>query len=114
MDEVKQLLKDIKAGKLKPIYFLMGDEPYFIDLISQYIEKNLLPEDQKGFNQMVFYGRDVSIEDIVSSAKRYPMRNRLQSSAALNQAWRTPAGVYVTPPAVNDVATARAIAARIT
>ena len=73
MDEVKQLLKDIKAGKLKPIYFLMGNEPYFIDLISQYIEKNLLPEDQKGFNQMVFYGRDVSIEDIVSAAQRYPM-----------------------------------------
>ena len=73
MDEVKQLLKDIKAGQIKPIYFLMGDEPYFIDLISQYIEKNLLPEDQKGFNQMVFYGRDVSAEDIIASAKRYPM-----------------------------------------
>ncbi|NNK86879.1 MAG: DNA polymerase III subunit delta, partial [Flavobacteriaceae bacterium] len=73
MDEVKQLLKDIQAGKIKPIYFLMGDEPYFIDLISQYIEKNLLPEDQKGFNQMVYYGRDVSVEDIVSAAKRYPM-----------------------------------------
>ncbi|MBT8271782.1 MAG: DNA polymerase III subunit delta [Bacteroidia bacterium] len=73
MDEVKQLLKDIQAGKIKPIYFLMGDEPYFIDLISQYIEKNLLPEDQKGFNQMVYYGRDVSVEDIVSASKRYPM-----------------------------------------
>jgi len=73
MDEVKQLVTDIKQGKLKPIYFLMGEEPYYIDKISDFIEEHVLPEDQKGFNQMVLYGRDVSIDDIVSNAKRYPM-----------------------------------------
>jgi len=73
MDEVKQLVTDIKQGKLKPIYFLMGEEAYYIDKISDFIEENVLPEDQKGFNQMVLYGRDVSIDDIVSNAKRYPM-----------------------------------------
>lgn len=51
----------------------MGDEPYFIDKLSDYMELNLLSEDEKGFNQTVLYGRDVSIEDIVSTAKRYPM-----------------------------------------
>ncbi len=51
----------------------MGEEPYYIDRISEFIEKNVLREEEKGFNQMVLYGRDVAIEDIVSNAKRYPM-----------------------------------------
>jgi DNA polymerase-3 subunit delta len=73
MDEVKQLVTDIKNGNLKPIYFLMGEEPYYIDKISEYIENNVLDEAEKGFNQMVLYGRDISIDDIVSNAKRFPM-----------------------------------------
>ncbi|WP_415222411.1 DNA polymerase III subunit delta [Psychroserpens sp.] len=73
MDDVKQIVADIKNGNLKPIYFLMGEEPYYIDAISNYIEKNILAEEEKGFNQMVLYGRDVTIEDIVGHAKRYPM-----------------------------------------
>lgn len=73
MDEVLKIVNDIKAGKIKPIYFLMGEEPYYIDRLSDYIEKNVLTEEEKGFNQTVFYGRDVTVEDIVSAAKRYPM-----------------------------------------
>jgi len=73
MDEVLKIVNDIKAGKIKPIYFLMGEEPYYIDRLSDYIEKNLLTEEEKGFNQTVLYGRDVTVEDIVSAAKRYPM-----------------------------------------
>ncbi len=73
MDEVKQLVADIKKGQIKPIYFLMGEEAYYIDKISDFIEDNLLDEAEKGFNQMVLYGRDVTIDDIVSNAKRYPM-----------------------------------------
>ena len=73
MDEVIKILNDIKAGNVKPIYFLMGDEPYYIDIVSDYIEKNVLSEEEKGFNQTVVYGRDVSVEDIISTAKRYPM-----------------------------------------
>jgi len=73
MDKVKQIVADIKKGNTKPIYFLMGEEPYYIDAISSYIEKKILSEEEKGFNQMVLYGRDVTIEDIVSNAKRYPM-----------------------------------------
>ncbi|WP_138433491.1 DNA polymerase III subunit delta [Winogradskyella algicola] len=73
MDEVKTLVEDLKKGQIKPIYFLMGEEAYYIDKISDFIEDNLLDEVEKGFNQMILYGRDVSIDDIVSNAKRYPM-----------------------------------------
>jgi DNA polymerase-3 subunit delta len=73
MDEVIKMVNDIKGGNIKPIYFLMGEEPYYIDKLSEYIEKNILTEDEKGFNQTVLYGRDVAIEDVVSTAKRYPM-----------------------------------------
>jgi DNA polymerase-3 subunit delta len=73
MDEVLKIVNDIKGGNIKPIYFLMGEEPYYIDKLSDYIEQNILSEEEKGFNQTVLYGRDVTIEDIVSTAKRYPM-----------------------------------------
>lgn len=73
MDEVVKIVNDIKAGNIKPIYFLMGEEPYYIDKLTEYMETNLLSEDEKGFNQTVLYGRDVSVDDIVSTAKRYPM-----------------------------------------
>ncbi|MDN3673367.1 DNA polymerase III subunit delta [Flavobacterium branchiarum] len=73
MDEVIKIVNDIKAGNIKPIYFLMGEEPYYIDKLAEYIEKNILSEEEKGFNQTVLYGRDVSVDDVVSAAKRYPM-----------------------------------------
>ena len=73
MDEVIKIVNDIKSGNIKPIYFLMGEEPYYIDKLSDYIEEKVLSEEEKGFNQTVLYGRDVTIEDIISTAKRYPM-----------------------------------------
>jgi len=73
MDEVIKIVNDIKAGNIKPIYFLMGEETYYIDKLSDYMEQNILTEDEKGFNQTVLYGRDVTLEDIVSTSKRYPM-----------------------------------------
>lgn len=73
MDEVVKIVNNIKAGNIKPIYFLMGEEPYYIDKLTEYMEANLLAEEERGFNQTILYGRDVSIEDIVSTAKRYPM-----------------------------------------
>ena len=73
MSEVAKIVSDIKSGNIKPIYFLMGEEPYYIDKIAEFIEKNVLTEEDRGFNQMVLYGRDVSIEDIIDNAKRFPM-----------------------------------------
>ncbi|GGD08634.1 DNA polymerase III subunit delta [Hyunsoonleella pacifica] len=78
MDEVKQLVTDIKNRNLKPIYFLMGEESYYIDKISDFIEDSILTEEERGFNQMVLYGRDISVEDIISNAKRYPMMAEYQ------------------------------------
>lgn len=73
MDDVAKIVNDIKQGNIKPIYFFMGEEPYYIDKLTDYIEDNILTEDEKGFNQMVLYGKDVSIEDVIGNAKRYPM-----------------------------------------
>jgi len=73
MEEAKRIINDIKKGSIKPIYLFTGEEPYYIDVLSNFIEKNLLTEDEKAFNQMVLYGQDVTIDDIISNAKRYPM-----------------------------------------
>ena len=73
MDEVKQIVADIKSRNFRPIYFLMGEEPYYIDKISSFIEKTILEVTEQEFNQTILYGRDTSIDDIVSHAKRYPM-----------------------------------------
>lgn len=73
MEEVIQITKDIKAGNLKPIYFLMGEEPYYIDKLTEFIEQNILQEHERDFNQSILYGRDVTMEDVIGTAKRFPM-----------------------------------------
>ena len=73
LDKVKHIISAINKGDIKPIYFLMGEEPYYIDTISKFIEKNVLSEEEKGFNQTLFYGRDTKIENIVSASKRFPI-----------------------------------------
>lgn len=73
MDEVKQIVSNIKKGNIAPIYFLTGEEPYYIDKIAEYIEKSVLTEEERGFNQVILYGKEITIEDIVGNAKRYPM-----------------------------------------
>ena len=78
MNEINAIVADIKKGNTKPIYFLMGEEPYYIDQISDFIEDNVLDETEKGFNLQVMYGRDVAIDDIISAAKRYPMMSEKQ------------------------------------
>ena len=78
MNRIKQILEEINSKNVKPIYFLMGEEAFYIDKISDHIEQHLLSEEEKGFNQMVLYGRDVSIDDIVANAKRYPMMSERQ------------------------------------
>jgi DNA polymerase-3 subunit delta len=73
MDQVIQITIDIKAGNLKPIYFLMGEEPYYIDKLTEFIEQNVLEEHERDFNQSILYGRDVTMEDVIGTAKRFPM-----------------------------------------
>ncbi len=78
MDEVKQLVDDIRLRRLAPLYFLMGEEPYYIDRISEFIAGNVLTEEERSFNQMVLYGKETSLEEIIGQAKRYPMMSEYQ------------------------------------
>lgn len=68
-----QILADLKSKKYYPIYFLYGEESYFIDVISDYIENSVLDVGQKEFDQTVVYGKDTDVPTIVSHAKRFPM-----------------------------------------
>ncbi len=74
----EQIISDLKNKVYHPIYFLMGEEPYFIDEISNYIANHVLTEAEKGFNQTILYGRDIDVDTIVSEAKRFPMMANYQ------------------------------------
>ncbi len=73
MKEVQNIIHSIKQGDYKPVYFLAGEETFFIDQISHYIEQYVLPDEAKGFDQMVVYGLDVNLPDLVLQARRFPM-----------------------------------------
>ena len=68
-----QILSDIHKKNFAPIYFLTGEEPYFIDMISDTIENEALDETDRAFNQIVLYGRDVDVETIANHARSFPM-----------------------------------------
>jgi DNA polymerase-3 subunit delta len=70
---VKKIISALKAGRYEPVYFLQGEEPYFIDLIAGYIEANALNDTEKSFNQVVVYGKDVTMVTILTHARRFPM-----------------------------------------
>jgi DNA polymerase-3 subunit delta len=69
----ENILEDLKNKIYHPLYFLSGEEPYFIDKISKTIETTVLTEAEKDFNQVIVYGRDTSITDIITLAKEYPV-----------------------------------------
>ena len=73
MSAVESLIKDIKNKNFLPIYFLAGEEPFFIDQITEALEANVLTEEEKGFNQTIIYGQDVDMNQIIGIAKQYPM-----------------------------------------
>lgn len=72
------ILKELKAKQYRPIYYLMGEESYYIDLISDYIAENVLSETEKEFNLTVVYGADVDVATVINAAKRYPMMSEYQ------------------------------------
>ena len=69
----ENIMADMKKGAFKPVYFLAGEEPYYIDRISDYIEEKALSEADKAFNQTIIYGDGATIPSIIDSARRYPM-----------------------------------------
>ncbi|QEC43734.1 DNA polymerase III subunit delta [Pseudobacter ginsenosidimutans] len=74
----EKIIGDWKKKKFKPVYWLEGEEDYFIDQVIQYAEHEILTEAESGFNLMVFYGKDASWIDIVNACKRYPMFSERQ------------------------------------
>jgi len=68
-----QVLSELRSGKYAPVYFLQGEEAFYIDEISDYIEANCIPEAEKSFNQTVLYGKDVSMAQVITNARRFPM-----------------------------------------
>src|SRR3954470_21008353 len=73
MKEATQILLDLKRRIFKPVYFLCGEEAHYIDLVSDFIEKNVLEESEKEFNQTVVYGKDIDLGGILAIAKQFPM-----------------------------------------
>lgn len=74
----EEILRDIKNNIFSPVYFLYGEEPYFIDKITTSLENNILDEGMRGFNQTVVYGRDVTVKEVVDLSRRYPMMGNYQ------------------------------------
>ena len=69
----ESIMRDMEAGKYAPVYYLMGDEPYYIDKIADYIAEHALQPEERDFNQTILFGSDVNASQIADLARRYPM-----------------------------------------
>ena len=69
----EEIVRQVRAGDFKPIYYLMGEEPYYIDRLADFIVDNALKEEEKDFNLTVLYGSQTDGGEVVNAAKRYPM-----------------------------------------
>ena len=72
------IMADLKARKYVPLYYLMGDEPYYIDKISDYIAEHVLQPEERDFNQTILFGSDVTASQVADAARRYPMMSQFQ------------------------------------
>ena len=78
MKEFDEIIKELKNKIYRPVYFLMGEETYYIDLVTDYITKHVLTEAEKTFNQMQFYGKDSDVNTVINAARRFPMMANYQ------------------------------------
>ena len=74
----EQILGDLKKKIYHPVYFLQGEEPFYIDQLSDYIEQNVLSDSEKEFNQTIVYGKETDLLSLISYARRYPMMSNYQ------------------------------------
>ena len=72
------IMGDLKARKFLPVYYLMGEESYYIDQIADYIAENVLQPEERDFNQTILFGSDVTASQIADAARRYPMMSEYQ------------------------------------
>ena len=71
--QVRNLIEEVKSGVFKPVYLLMGEEPYYPDLLCQAIIDNCLQDWEKDFNELICYGADVDADTVITAARRFPM-----------------------------------------
>lgn len=71
--DAKDIIASVKAGNIKPIYLLHGEEPYYIDVVADYLENNIVAEENKDFDFSVLYGGDVKMQDVLAAVSSYPM-----------------------------------------
>jgi DNA polymerase-3 subunit delta len=69
----ERILADLQHKKYRPVYLLMGEEAYYIDQISNYIAQNVLSEAERSFNQLILYGKDITVQQLTDTARRFPM-----------------------------------------
>jgi DNA polymerase-3 subunit delta len=74
----EEIISDLKKRIFKPVYFFAGEEPYYIDLLTDFIEEKILPETEKSFNQVVLYGEDTTVPAIIDTARKFPMMSSHQ------------------------------------
>lgn len=93
MAEYNEIIKSQQQGSFAMVYFLQGDEPFFIDNVIQNIELNALDDTQKSFNQYVLYGKETTITDVLNIARKYPMMGERQvviiKEAQEMRSWRS-------------------------
>ena len=78
LQEINSIVSKINNKVYNPIYFLMGEETYYIDLINDLLENNVLNNEEKSFNQTILYGKDTNVDEIISVCKRFPMMSKFQ------------------------------------
>ena len=76
--QCRQLVQDARSGVFSPVYLLMGDEPYYVDMVCDAVLDNCLDESERDFNQTVCYGADVDADTVITAARRYPMFSERQ------------------------------------
>ena len=69
----REIVSDVRKGVFSPVYLLMGDEPYYVDMVCDAIIENALDESERDFNQTICYGADVDADTVITAARRYPM-----------------------------------------
>ena len=74
----EEICRSIQSRNFAPIYFLMGEEPFFIDKITDLLIERVLKDTEKDFNQLIFYGSDTDVATIINAAKRFPMMSDYQ------------------------------------
>ena len=74
----ESISRDIAARQFQPVYVFMGEEPYFIDKLTDLLIENVLDEAERDFNQTIFYGADTTAVDVIQAARRFPMMSAYQ------------------------------------